>query len=82
MRARAVKKLDPERSLGENSARTLRFTADTFNTFNHVNLDNPNVSTNSSSIGTIGSSQPAARATLFWRDFGGSRTTAFFRSQG
>jgi hypothetical protein len=45
--------------LGENPARTLRFTADTFNTFNHVNFDAPNVSTNSSSIGTISSSQPA-----------------------
>jgi hypothetical protein len=46
-------------SLGENRARNLTFTADTFNTFNHVNLDAPNVSTNSTAIGTISSAEPA-----------------------
>src|SRR5260370_10198417 len=50
--------------LGENSARTLRFTAATVNTFNHVNLDNPNVSTNNHSIRPIGSSQPARHLQL------------------
>ncbi len=38
---------------------TARFTADTFNAMNHVNFDAPNVSTSSTSLGTISSSQPA-----------------------
>jgi hypothetical protein len=37
----------------------LQFTADAFNAFNHVNFDNPNVSTTSGSFGAITSSQPA-----------------------
>jgi hypothetical protein len=38
---------------------SLRFTADSFNTFNHVNFGNPNVTATNSSFGTITSSQPA-----------------------
>jgi hypothetical protein len=37
----------------------LRFTADSFNLLNHVNFDDPNVTTSSGSFGTISSSQPA-----------------------
>ncbi len=39
--------------------KTLRFTADAFNVFNHVNFNAPNTTTSSSSFGTISSSQPA-----------------------
>jgi hypothetical protein len=38
---------------------TLRFTADSFNTLNHPNFNNPNTTTSSTSFGTITSSQPA-----------------------
>jgi hypothetical protein len=38
---------------------SLRFTADSFNVFNHVNFDAPNVTTSSASFGTISTSQPA-----------------------
>jgi hypothetical protein len=37
----------------------LGFTADAFNVLNHVNFDDPNVTTSSTSIGTISTSQPA-----------------------
>jgi hypothetical protein len=37
----------------------MRFTADSFNVMNHVNFDDPNVTTSGSSFGTISSSQPA-----------------------
>jgi hypothetical protein len=42
-----------------DGARNLRFTADTFNAFNHVNFNAPNVTTSNSAFGTISSSQPA-----------------------
>jgi hypothetical protein len=38
---------------------TLRFTAESFNAFNHVNFNAPNTTTSSTSFGTISSSQPA-----------------------
>ncbi|HEV2688744.1 MAG TPA: carboxypeptidase regulatory-like domain-containing protein, partial [Bryobacteraceae bacterium] len=37
----------------------LGFTADAFNVMNHVNFDDPNVSTSNSAFGTISTSQPA-----------------------
>jgi Carboxypeptidase regulatory-like domain/TonB-dependent Receptor Plug Domain len=37
----------------------MRFTADSFNVMNHVNFDDPNVTTSSTSFGTISSAQPA-----------------------
>ena len=37
----------------------MRFTADAFNLMNHVNFDDPNVTTSSSSFGTISAAQPA-----------------------
>ena len=38
---------------------TLRIQADTFNLMNHPNLNNPDVTTNNSTFGSISSSQPA-----------------------
>jgi hypothetical protein len=43
--------------LGER--KNLRFTADAFNAFNHVNFNAPNTTTSSTSFGTISGSQPA-----------------------
>jgi hypothetical protein len=37
----------------------MRFTADSFNVLNHVNFDDPNVTSSSASFGTISTSQPA-----------------------
>jgi len=37
----------------------MRFTADSFNVIKHVNFDDPNVTTSSTSFGTISASQPA-----------------------
>jgi hypothetical protein len=37
----------------------MRFTADSFNVLNHVNFDDPNVTTSGGSFGTISTSQPA-----------------------
>lgn len=38
---------------------SLRFTADSFDVLNHVNFDDPNVTTSSTSFGAITGSQPA-----------------------
>jgi hypothetical protein len=37
----------------------LKFQADTFNAFNHVNFDSPNVTTSSTAFGSISSAEPA-----------------------